>query len=760
MGLPAEPGLHRRDTGDAGDPAERLTARAFPGQPALAPRAPAARIVIASLALGGAERIVVDGLADQVRRGLRPGLAVLHSSPREWPLPAGVDVLRRPAGEGRAAFLGRIAPWLAEAGPVEAHLLDDPCLATLSGLGIPVLPVVHNTAAGWRADPSRWRPPSVPRVIAVAARVAEELREAGCGAPISVVRHRPRRGAAPDAAAREAMRRRLGVAPGEMLVGMAGRFKPQKDHPRAMAVLAALLASRPARLLILGGWEAEAECAEWRATCRRGADLGLAGRVRMPGFVHPVQPWLAACDAFLNLSRHEGLSMAVREALDLGLPVVATAVGGQEEIGEPGLSLLPPGAPDADFAARLAAAVDAPPRSTGPAPRSLASERLYRVAAAGARWSPSRDGPALFATANLNAGGAQRSLVNLARTLAVQGRAVAVRVGGESTHPHFPAALAAAGVDLRRLAEDRDALVQAEALLAEAARLGAACLCFWNCDPRVKLLVSCFAPPAARLVDVSPGHDSFLEMAGTGDFQEAIAWSAADWWRRLDRLVLKYPVPAADLPPEVTGRVRVVPNGVPMVPSASPASVAPAAAGGVRRIVVQGRLAPSKKLDVILAAMEAVWQSMADAELHVFGQAEPRHAAVAAMVTDAAARASGRIRLHGADPGLPERLGAFDLAVVLGRHQGCPNAVLEAMAAGLPVIANDSGGTGQLVRDGRTGRLLPEDADATMLAAVIADALADPGRLAAWGAAGRERAATGFSMAGMAEAYSDILWES
>jgi hypothetical protein len=49
------------------------------------------------------------------------------------------------------------------------------------------------------------------------------------------------------------------------------------------------------------------------------------------------------------------------------------------------------------------------------------------------------------------------------------------------------------------------------------------------------------------------------------------------------------------------------------------------------------------------------------------------------------------------------KLAQYDALLALGRHQGCPNAVLEALAAGVPVIANDSGGTREQVLHGKTG---------------------------------------------------------
>jgi glycosyltransferase involved in cell wall biosynthesis len=94
---------------------------------------------------------------------------------------------------------------------------------------------------------------------------------------------------------------------------------------------------------------------------------------------------------------------------------------------------------------------------------------------------------------------------------------------------------------------------------------------------------------------------------------------------------------------------------------------------------------------------------------------------------------------------------------VLGTNQGSPNAILEAMASGIPVIANASGGTGELVIDGQTGWLLEEDADAAALAGAMRAAIADPGMAAARAARARERVASRFSLETMADSYLRLL---
>jgi len=68
---------------------------------------------------------------------------------------------------------------------------------------------------------------------------------------------------------------------------------------------------------------------------------------------------------------------------------------------------------------------------------------------------------------------------------------------------------------------------------------------------------------------------------------------------------------------------------------------------------------------------------------------------------------------------------AADVMLFTSRAEGLPNVVMEAMAAGLPVVSTRVGGVPEILRDGETGRLVPPDA-AEAMASAVADVLADP----------------------------------
>jgi L-malate glycosyltransferase len=93
---------------------------------------------------------------------------------------------------------------------------------------------------------------------------------------------------------------------------------------------------------------------------------------------------------------------------------------------------------------------------------------------------------------------------------------------------------------------------------------------------------------------------------------------------------------------------------------------------------------------------------------------------------------------------IPEILASCDIAVLPSRAEGLPNAVLEYMAAGLPVIASRVGGNAELVQDGVTGILVPAE-DSAALSAALLRLLSEPSLARRLGQAGREFTAQNFS---------------
>lgn len=99
---------------------------------------------------------------------------------------------------------------------------------------------------------------------------------------------------------------------------------------------------------------------------------------------------------------------------------------------------------------------------------------------------------------------------------------------------------------------------------------------------------------------------------------------------------------------------------------------------------------------------------------------------------------ASRVRFLGYDPRVPAHLAACQIFVLASRYEGFPLSVLEAMRAGLPVVASDVGGVHEAVVDGETGFLIPKG-DVRGWREALARLASDPALRSRLGAAGRAR---------------------
>jgi glycosyltransferase involved in cell wall biosynthesis len=107
-----------------------------------------------------------------------------------------------------------------------------------------------------------------------------------------------------------------------------------------------------------------------------------------------------------------------------------------------------------------------------------------------------------------------------------------------------------------------------------------------------------------------------------------------------------------------------------------------------------------------------------------------------------------RVAFLGFRSDVPALLRQVAVSVLPSLSEGLSNVVLEAMAAGVPVVATAVGGTPELITHGETGLLVPPR-DAHALAGAVASLLADPARAQALGAAARRTVAARFSLQAM-----------
>lgn len=260
---------------------------------------------------------------------------------------------------------------------------------------------------------------------------------------------------------------------------------------------------------------------------------------------------------------------------------------------------------------------------------------------------------------------------------------------------------------------------------------------------------------AATLVRVP----SILTLHGSTHYREKrLRRSLLRWAVRRSRGVVAV---STDLSGQVTrdlslraGEVEVVPNGTRMVSGdrARGRHVLGVEPGEVAVLAV-GRLIHLKGFDVLSRAARMLHNCERHARLIVAGEGVERPT-LEGMNDDP--WGGGPLTLLGMREDIPDLMAGADIFVMPSRSEGLPMALIEAMAAGLPVVASSVGGIPEVVENGVHG-LLVEPGDPVALAEAIAVLGRDPSLRARMGAAGRNRVRARFSVEAMVDQYERRL---
>lgn len=160
------------------------------------------------------------------------------------------------------------------------------------------------------------------------------------------------------------------------------------------------------------------------------------------------------------------------------------------------------------------------------------------------------------------------------------------------------------------------------------------------------------------------------------------------------------------------------------------------------------RLVQIKAIDDVVRAMRLIVEKEPRAHLVICGTG-PEQAALKRLAADSGVDA--HVHFIGFRRDIPRCLHSFDCFVSASRSEGLGLNVLEAMAAGTPVVATPVGGIADFLRDGVNGVAVPPDA-AERLAAAVLDTLADRERATGLAYAAQAMVRERFSLAAMAEA--------
>jgi glycosyltransferase involved in cell wall biosynthesis len=154
-----------------------------------------------------------------------------------------------------------------------------------------------------------------------------------------------------------------------------------------------------------------------------------------------------------------------------------------------------------------------------------------------------------------------------------------------------------------------------------------------------------------------------------------------------------------------------------------------------------GRFVPIKNLPLLIEAFAVVHQSVPQTRLLMVGDGESRN-----LIETLVARhgLESAVDISGWRNDLPDLYRSIDVLVLTSLNEGTPVAVIEAMAAALPVVATDVGGVSDLVRDVETGIVVPSGLIEPLASAMLRLAR-NPAERRRFGIAGRETVRIRFS---------------
>lgn len=209
------------------------------------------------------------------------------------------------------------------------------------------------------------------------------------------------------------------------------------------------------------------------------------------------------------------------------------------------------------------------------------------------------------------------------------------------------------------------------------------------------------------------------------------AWNLLLAWLycRASAVVMQTEASLSCLPKSGRSRAMVIPNPIP-----APLARRPIAQDSAS-VVAVGRLVRQKGFDLLLDAFSRIAARHPGWSLEIWGEGPERKAIEARAESQGLAT---RVRLRGLSAAPASWTAGASAFVLSSRYEGFPNALGEAMAAGLPVAAFDCAfGPGEMIRNEVDGLLVPDE-DVDALAAALDRLMADPALRARLGASARE----------------------
>lgn len=344
-------------------------------------------------------------------------------------------------------------------------------------------------------------------------------------------------------------------------------------------------------------------------------------------------------------------------------------------------------------------------------------------------------------TGSLSQGGAEKQLVYMARALHEAG--VQVRVYSLTRGEYYEPALQALGLPPEWAGRLQGPLLRTPALAAAVRpfrpHLLQSATFFTN-------LYTALAAPLAGAVSIGCLRSDLQH-----SFDENGRWGP--WLLRLPKFLMANSARAGRSLLEKgirPGRILVVPNVIDLEDfdgrAAQPAVDLPQRETGEVRVITVARLVPAKRLERFLQALHdarAVYPGLRG----VIAGDGPEKARLLDRAAEFGLLPHG-VSFLGRRDDVPALLKQADIFMLTSAHEGFPNALIEAMAAGLPVIATPAGDSAGILQDGLTGFVVPHD-DPQALADRLVELAHSAGLRRRLGAAGRQRVEIRYNYRGL-----------
>ena len=473
--------------------------------------------------------------------------------------------------------------------------------------------------------------------------------------------------------------------------------------------------------------------------------LGMSKRISEVQTLN-VRSVLAKNHVFLSVSAYEGLSLSQLEALAAGLPVVATQVGGAIEIKSAmkkgaAYSTVAPNANADTFAKAIIACMRLQRKNYLPSEFTSESMRrrylwLYYSALARGRTTNEM----WLITNNFSMGGAQSSAKRLLERMSTQ-LGVRAFTLEEAQATQGTLQLRKAGVPVENL-NGSSARERVFSLMQKCAASRPRAIFFWNTMSHEKCLIA----DALHLpiVDVSPGEMYFKEMNRylQNPIIDLPIRKSIDYGRLIQRAVVKYGREKRKMEAFLGQTPVVIPNGV--------AGIKVSKRNFKKKQLVFGtaaRIAPHKRLEDLVDAFKDT-----SLPLLIAGKVEPGSEEYAAALRRIS---PPNIKWLGEQP-INSFLPKLDIFVMISEPSGCPNASLEAMCNGLPILITDVGGANEQAIPGFNGWLTPARNTAKMKRAIDQAISLPPSTLQVMSRASLFQAER-FSMENMVNRYKALI---